>query len=304
MPKTSIIKGHLRQVELGELDSRYLSQYMNSELGRSEVNRLMAGGGKGNLNAGELKKYLVSLPSLEEQREIAEILETWDEAIALTERAIEVMKKRRKAFAEKLLKGQSNAEWRLEKLENIAKTYSGGTPSRSNPKYFEGNIPWIKSGEVNREIIKDTEESISQEALLESSAKLISAGTILVAMYGATAGKIAISEIDAAINQAILAIVPSGVDRDFLYYSLKNEMDQVVRKVQGGQPNLNAQIIKETKVFLPSPERQKLIGQFLKIVDIELRHFEQLKDLYQEQKRGLMQKLLTGEWRVAIQEAA
>lgn len=263
-----------------------------------------------SINSTQLKEFPVLVPSLVEQKKIAEILATWDKAIAIIEKAIVAKQKRRKALTNQVLSSQlrsdhsSQEKWRTERLENIAKTYSGGTPSRSNPEYFQGDIPWIKSGEINKEVIDSTEENISQKALLESSARMVGAGTVLIAMYGATAGKVAISRIDAAINQAILAIVSLEIDRDFLYYFLKREMHQVVRKVQGGQPNLNAQIIKETKISLPSIEKQRLIGQFLRTLDAEIRYLGRVKSLYQQQKRGLMQKLLTGEWRVSVEQAA
>jgi type I restriction enzyme S subunit len=96
--------------------------------------------------------------------------------------------------------------WTIKSLGDLADTYSGGTPSRRNPIYYDGEIPWIKSGEINQRFIKDVEERISDAALRKSSAKIVKPGTILVAMYGATAGVIGISEISAAINQAILAI--------------------------------------------------------------------------------------------------
>jgi type I restriction enzyme S subunit len=263
-------------------------EYLVSYLESLSYEKFNSGSAQPKLNRKICEKIPVLLPSISEQHKIAEILASWDEAIAKTEKLITAKQKLRKTIANEILKGRlkfhqfSQQKWCSEKLENLAKTFSGGTPSRTNSEYFQGEIPWIKSGEINKEIINFTEESITETALIESSARMISPGTILIAMYGATAGKIAISQIKAAINQAILAVVPLDTDQNFLYYFLKNEMDQVVKKVQGGQPNLNAKIIKETKISLPTVEEQTLIGRFLKLLDTEIQYLEQIKTLYQQ----------------------
>ncbi len=108
--------------------------------------------------------------------------------------------------------------WKVKPLGEIASFCSGGTPNRDIPDYFGGTIPWIKSGELNRDIITETEECITDLGLSNSSAKIIPAGTILIAMYGATAGVVAITNISAAINQAILAVKPTiPISICFLY---------------------------------------------------------------------------------------
>jgi len=91
-------------------------------------------------------------------------------------------------------------------LSKVADTSSGGTPNRSNHDYYGGNIPWLKSGELNDSIITDSEEFITEKGLKNSSAKVFPKGTLLVAMYGATAGKAGILNMDAATNQAVCAI--------------------------------------------------------------------------------------------------
>src|SRR5580704_13581274 len=102
--------------------------------------------------------------------------------------------------------------WTSAKLEDVAKTATGGTPPRNNHSYFNGTIPWAKSGELDDNFIYDTDEHLSSDALRDSSAKIFPKGTILVALYGATVGKTAILETDAATNQAVCAIlVDAGV---------------------------------------------------------------------------------------------
>lgn len=96
--------------------------------------------------------------------------------------------------------------WKIKKLGEVCLTTSGGTPSRGNTKYYEGNIPWVKSGELDKGLILDTEEKISEEAIKNSSAKIFPKGTLLIALYGATIGKLAFLGIDAASNQAVCGI--------------------------------------------------------------------------------------------------
>ena len=110
--------------------------------------------------------------------------------------------------------------WCWTKIQDIGETTSGGTPSRKNKDFFSGEIPWLKSGELaDNSSINSAEEAITQQALDNSSAKIIPKGSLLVALYGATVGKLGILAIDAAINQAICAIQPyHGVYSEYLFY--------------------------------------------------------------------------------------
>ncbi|AKB75038.1 Type I restriction-modification system, specificity subunit S [Methanosarcina lacustris Z-7289] len=186
-------------------------------------------------------------------------------------------------------------DWQIVKLSEISKTYSGGTPSKSKVEYFGGNIPWVKSGELNKGLIFTTEEFISELGLNNSSVKWVPQNSILIAMYGATAGKIGLLKIRATINQAILAVVPQeDTDYLFLYYSLNQIMPNVVKtQTQGsGQPNLNAAIIKSNNVLLPPLPEQQKIASILSKVDEQIEQTEQIIEKTEVLKKGLMQKLL------------
>jgi len=102
------------------------------------------------------------------------------------------------------------SDWKTEILGEVTETFSGGTPNRKNSEYWsDGSIPWAKSGELRDSRIYLVEERITPKALDETSVKMVSVGTLLLAMYGATAGKVGIAEIETAINQAICAIQPA-----------------------------------------------------------------------------------------------
>ena len=136
--------------------------------------------------------------------------------------------------------------------------------------------------------------------LQNSSAKYVKKNTLLIALYGATAGTVAITHIEAVINQAVLAVVvkENHCTPDFIFFTLQQIKNTLIRKYrQGGQPNLSAQIIKSIKLRLPPLPRTKEIVQILNTTQYEIGLLKQIYEHYCTQKRGLMQKLLTGEWR-------
>ncbi len=190
-------------------------------------------------------------------------------------------------------------DWEVKRLGSVCEMYSGGTPKTSNRDYYNGDIPWITSGDLNKGKIKSVSGKISKSGLKNSSAKMINKGDLLLALYGATAGVSAISAIDAAINQAVLAILPTKESNKYLYYVLSLKKDFIINKyTQGGQPNLSAAIIKSLRMsFPPLPEQQK-IAQILSTWDEAIELKEKLIEEKKEQKKGLMQRLLTGEVRL------
>ncbi|MGD0036371.1 MAG: N-6 DNA methylase, partial [Bacteroidota bacterium] len=160
------------------------------------------------------------------------------------------------------IKQRGKQKWPIVRIEEIANTTSGGTPPRNRPEYFiNGSIPWLKSGEVGQGRISKAEEYITKEGLENSSSKIIPANTVLVALYGATAGQVGILQFDAAINQAICAIITN--DRmlpNFLFQMLKTKTSDLIRlSTGGGQQNLSQSIIKETELPLPPLEVQREI---------------------------------------------
>ena len=186
-------------------------------------------------------------------------------------------------------KGYDNS---LEKktIGDITTSFSGGTPKSSNKTYYEGNIPFIRSGEIK---LKQTELFISDEALKNSSAKMVEKGDILYALYGATSGEVAISQINGAINQAILAIKPnSGYSSEFIMNYLKKEKDNILEKyLQGGQGNLSAAIVKSIELHLPSQEEQSAIGSLFLTLDELLASYKDNLANYQSLKATMLSKM-------------
>jgi restriction endonuclease S subunit len=156
---------------------------------------------------------------------------------------------------------QAKMAWPMVRLGDVAKTSSGGTPKRSVSSYYDGDIPWVKSGELGDRIVYETEERISQAALEQSSAKLFPKGTLCVALYGATVGKLGILGIDAATNQAVCGIfLPESIDTRFAYRFLESKRRELIEKGKGGaQPNISQEIIRDLAFPLPAIGVQRQI---------------------------------------------
>lgn len=165
-------------------------------------------------------------------------------------------------------------DYEMVKLGDVLITSSGGTPSRAVAEYYtNGTIPWLKSGEVSQGFIYESEEFITELALKNSSAKLFPKNTVLIAMYGATAGQVGILKIEATTNQAICGILPNEKYLpEFLYLTLKSQKEYLISLSSGGgQPNISQSIIKDLQIPLPPLEIQQkivdVISQYQKIVD-------------------------------------
>ena len=131
--------------------------------------------------------------------------------------------------------------WVWSTVGEIAETQTGGTPSRRSAHFFQGHIPWVKSGELRDGVVHATEERITEDALDSSNAKLFPKGTLCIALYGATIGKLGILGMEATTNQAICGIfLPEGMETRFVYYFLESIRPDLIKLGQGGaQPNIS-----------------------------------------------------------------
>jgi len=157
-----------------------------------------------------------------------------------------------------------NAGWEIKKLGEVCRTGSGGTPLKSRKEYYEGGtIPWILSGEVSQGEVRETKNFISDKGMANSSAKIFPVNTVLVAMYGATAGEAGILRFEAATNQAVCGIFPNKLFvPEFLYYFFLSHKAELVEQAAGNaQPNISQIKIKNTDVPIPSlSEQQRIVA--------------------------------------------
>lgn len=231
------------------------------------------------VNKSKMESCVFPLPPLSEQQRIVERIEELfaklDEAKERLQEVVDSFAVRKAAILHKAFTGELTKQWRREngvsdesweekKLGDICKIGSGGTPSRKHEEYYNGNIPWIKTGELAWNVITESEEYITEEAVANSSAKMHFAGSVLVAMYGQglTRGKAAILGINATTNQAVCALQPLELlTSEFLfYYFMKNYWQFREEAVGGNQPNYSAKMISNWVINLPSfPEQHEIV---------------------------------------------
>ncbi|MHM47688.1 restriction endonuclease subunit S, partial [Campylobacter coli] len=270
-----------------------------------------------NLNIDKLKQIEIPLPPLKEQERIVGIL---DESFAKIDESIKILEQNllnldelmqsalQKAFNPLKDNAKENYKlpqgWEWKNLGEIANTSSGGTPSRNKKEYWEnGNIKWLKSGELNDGYIDFIEENITEEAIKNSSAKIFQKGTLLIAMYGATAGKLGILNLDSTTNQAICAFLHKDKNikflEKFLFYFLFFLRDKIIKDSFGGaQPNINQTYIKNLQIPLPPIKEQEQIASHLDELSSHVKNLKQnyqaqIKDL-QELKNSLLDKAFKG----------
>lgn len=185
---------------------------------------------------------------------------------------------------------QNTGEWDRKKLGEISVSFSGGTPLATVKEYYNGDIPFIRSGEIDN---NSTKLFLSEHGLKNSAAKIVEKGTLLYALYGATSGEVAISKIKGVINQAVLAIIPQeGINVHFLYQYLKANKRLIVNNyIQGGQGNLSGAIINSLLIPLPSMEEQQKIASCLLSIDDDISATTQKLEQLKAHKIALLQKL-------------
>jgi len=264
--------------------------------------------------------FSVALPTIGEQhlilRFVASEVSKIDALIAEQQRLIELLKEKRQAtISHAVTKGLNRgvpmrnsgiewvgevpSQWAVCSLGYVSRIETGSTPDRSKPEFWGGNIPWLKTAEVNYELITAAEESITDEGLLNSSTRVAAEGTLLMAMYGqgVTRGRVAILGIKAAYNQACAAIsLRENVNNQYAKYFLEAAY-QFIRETgnETSQMNLSSGIISKIKITLPPVKEQEEIVSFI------VREITKLGDLQAEAERAIE---LLHERRTAVISAA
>lgn len=243
----------------------------------------------------------IPLPNMAEQEVIGSFFCIIDTPITLHQRKCSKLLEVKKSMLERMFpkdganvaevrfKGFTEA-WDKRKVEEITTSYSGGTPTVGVKMYYGGTIPFIRSAEINCD---STELFITEEGLKNSSAKLVSVGDILYALYGATGGEVGRAKLNGAINQAILAVKPMvNYDAEFISQWLrKNKQNIVESYLQGGQGNLSGEIVRGLVVDLPSYDEQIVIGKYFRCLDTLITLYQHKLEKLKNIKKACLEKM-------------
>ena len=286
-----------------EIRADFASYYLNT-IGRRQINRLGQGDSVVHIYSRYLEGVVIPLPPLPEQKAIASLLEKWDTAIEKTEALIAAKEKRFKWLLKTLISDQQdNPEWRKVRLGNLCtKILGGGTPSTANIGYWKGHIPWMTSADIVNAKTINTRKYITAQAVKDSATNLIPRNNIIV-VTRVGIGKAVKNEMDICISQDSQGLIlKKSVSADFLIHCLLEKI-KVFKSVSQGS---TIQGITKKRLFdiefpLPSLPKQKQIAQHINIVEREIGLLTKLIEKYRTQKRGLMQRLLKGKWRMINQ---
>lgn len=268
--------------------------------GQSYLELASPGGAGRNKTLGQtaFANLTIPLPLKEEQTKIASFLSAVDDRIDQIIQKHKLLTDYKKGMMQQLFSqklrfkaddGSEFEDWEERILGNVCTTFSGGTPTSSNPAFYEGSIPFIKSGEIAQE---STAQFINKSALDNSSAKLVEKGDLLYALYGATSGQVAISQISGAINQAVLCIRSETLDTNYLHHYLVFRKEKIISTyLQGGQGNLSASILKKISIPTPSFKEQAKIANFLTAIDQKIDNVTEQIDHAKTWKKGLLQQM-------------
>ncbi|MGY6743611.1 MAG: restriction endonuclease subunit S [Cecembia sp.] len=281
----------------GQANGENSTKWLAYKLDYMNLNKLSESSAQPGLSVNKLLRLKLVVPSLPEQQKIASFLSSVDERIELLERKKEKLEAYKKGVMQQLFSqqirfkqddGSDFPDWEEKRLGEVAKVFSGGTPKSSDPNLYGGEIPFIRSGEINA---SSTELTLTEKGLKTSSAKMVAVGDLLLAIYGATSGEAGISKISGAINQAVLCIRWGGENLFLLNWLKLNKTALTQKYLQGGQGNLSGEIVKSFELNLPCLEEQRKIASFLGALDENLETLNSQIQGLRTWKNGLLQQM-------------
>ena len=311
-----------------ELEKDYLYTVLNSNFVKKQANSQAKNSVQPDLTHTMFKSIVIPVPdSREEQNRISKIINNINQKIQTNiqiNQELEAMAKTLydywfvqfdfpdqngkpykssdgKMVYHPELKREIPEGWEVEKIENIAQTGSGGTPKSTNVSYYSnGEIPWINSGELEQTVITSTSNFITEEGLNNSSAKLFPSGTILVAMYGATAGKVSFLTFEASTNQAICAIMLTDIRMRYYLKNVIEDLYQYLVKLSTGsaRDNLSQDMIRNIKVVIPSNDILDRFYDFSNNIIKEITKKQQENEQLTQLRDRLLPMLMNGQVKV------
>ena len=298
-----------------EFDIDFIYYIVNNHFFRDEIERLATGTTIKNVSLETMRNYSFIAPSKSEQKKIAEILKSLDDKIEVNRQINENLETQTQAlfkswfvdfepfkdgeFVESEL-GMIPKGWKVVKLGSICKCILGGTPSRNNEDYWNGDIAWINSGEINKFRIVEPSEYITEEGLNHSATKLLPKKTTVLAITGATLGQVSLLEIDSCANQSVIGVLENdAISYEFIYPLINDRITELCSHMTGGaQQHINKNNVEQLDVIVPtevimSSYKEKTEAMYAKIACncFESRRLASLRDT-------LLPRLMSGELKV------
>ena len=285
-----------------ELHNEYLFNFLFSNIIKRQFHKLLVGSNYPAINSSDVKNLKIPLPPLLEQKKIADCLSTWDSAIEKQSQLINALTPRKKALMQQLLTGKKrlpgfSGEWKEVKLGEIGEIQTGNTPSKLESENWNGEYYWCTAEDMKSKYVNNTAQKLTKKGW--SLARTVKANSILVTCI-ASIGINAITNVECSFNQQINSITPNeNFSTEFIYYLMNNSKENLLKYAGAGAlPMLNKNTFSSIKFKFPTLSEQTAIAEILATADRELTLQKEKLAQLQQQKKGLMQVLLTGKKRL------
>lgn len=298
-------------------DKNYLYYLLNTESFKYSIcNRAYGAANQANVSPSDIENIKWNFPPLPTQQKIASILSAYDNLIQNYKKQIEALQTGtcelyKEWFVRFRFPGYQTTKfengipegWKVERIGALYDSTSGGTPSREHEEYFQnGTYPWIKTGELKDSPILETEESITDEAIKHSSAKLFEKDSLIIAMYGATIGQLGINKMKATCNQACCVLRPKK-DKAFgiyyLFHFFKENREFIIGLGNGAaQQNLSQVLINKLKIVNPNKELLEIFEKKESLFFEKIYHLQKQITNLTQQRELLLPRLMSGKLEV------
>ena len=285
-----------------ELHNEYLFNFLFSNIIKRQFHKLLVGSNYPAINSSDVKNLKIPVPPLPEQKKIADCLSTWDVAIEKQNALINALTDRKKALMQQLLTGKKrlpgfSGEWKEVKLGEIGEIQTGNTPSKLESENWNGEYYWCTAEDMKSKYVNNTAQKLTKKGW--SLARTVKANSILVTCI-ASIGINAITNVECSFNQQINSITPNeNFSTEFIYYLMNNSKENLLKYAGAGAlPMLNKNTFSSIKFKFPTLSEQTAIAEILATADRELQLQKEKLVQLQQQKKGLMQVLLTGKKRL------